>query len=398
MRPRLARLARAVGAARAGPAAPSADLAAVAGPLARLAREGPAPLRPPSPSVPEGPLELAVVVPHFRRGSGGHRTISNLVRGLEARGHRCAIVLHDPLGQSGGPAAFEEFFGPFAGPVHASTADVAGADVALATGWQTVAPVLLLEGCGARAYLVQDHEPEFYPASAERLWAAEGYRRGLPCITAGAWLADVMAGYGASASPFDLGIDHDAYRPGPDRRRDARVLFYARAATPRRAVPLGLLALAELHRRRPEVELALFGDPAPPAADFPFEHLGVLDDPGLARAYRQATVGVVLSLTNHSLVAQEMVACGLPAVELDGPSTRAAFGDVVELAPPDPLALAGAIERLLDDPALRARREEAGLRWAAQRTWTRAAGQVEDGLRAALAAQSPAGEPNATRR
>jgi glycosyltransferase involved in cell wall biosynthesis len=110
---------------------------------------------------------------------------------------------------------------------------------------------------------------------------------------------------------------------------------------------------------------------------------------------------MVLSLTNHSLVAQEMVACGLPAVEADGPSTRAAFGDAVELAPAEPMALARAIERLLDDPALRARREEAGLAWAAQRTWEHAAGQVEDGLRAALAAQSAAGdergEPSATR-
>ncbi|MEA2358180.1 MAG: hypothetical protein QOI62_1440 [Solirubrobacteraceae bacterium] len=376
MRPRLRRLLHG-----APPTRPSVGEAQA---IARLQREGPAPLTGGTP--PDGPLDVAVVVPHFRRGSGGHTTIANLVRGLEARGHRCSIWIHDPDARSGGAVAFREFFGPFAAPVHDTLAGFSGADVALATGWQTVAPVLLLSGCRGRAYLVQDHEPDFYPASAERMWAAESYRHGLHCITAGAWLADVVGGYGASATSFDLGIDHDVYRPLELPRREARVLFYARAATPRRAVPLGLLALAELHRRRPDVEIVLFGDPAPPAAPFPFAHLGVLDDRTLAREYARATVGVVLSLTNHSLVAQEMVACGLAAVELDMPSTRAAFGPQppVELAQPQGPAIATAIERLLGDGELRAARARDGVTWASQRTWERAATAVEQGLRTAL--------------
>ena len=352
--------------------------------IARLEREGPAALTPTPASA--DPLRVAIVVPHFRRGSGGHTTIANLVRGLEARGHRCSIWIHDPDRRSGGADAFRESFGPFAATVHDTTASFDGADVALATGWQTVAPVLLLDGCRARAYLVQDHEPDFYAASAEREWAIASYRHGLHCITAGTWLAEIAAGYGASATSFDLGIDHGVYRPLGLERAQARVLFYARAATPRRAVPLGLTALAELKCRRPAVEIALFGDPRPPAVPFAFEHLGVLDGAMLARAYCQATVGLVLSLTNHSLVAQEMLACGLPAVELDTPSTRAAFGPSppLELAPARTGALANAIERLLDDAALRARRQAAGEDYCAGRTWARAAGQVEHGLRAAL--------------
>jgi glycosyltransferase involved in cell wall biosynthesis len=171
-------------------------------------------------------------------------------------------------------------------------------------------------------------------------------------------------------------------------RAPARALFYARASTPRRAVPIGLAALAELKRRRPDVEVALFGDPHPIAAPFDHEHLGVLGGDALARAYATATVGMVLSLTNHSLVAQEMLACGLPAVELDTPSTRAAFGPSppVELAPAEPAALADALQRLLDDPALRAERAAGGERYCAGRTWAAAAEQVEAGLRAALSA------------
>ena len=147
-----------------------------------------------------------------------------------------------------------------------------GADVAVATGWQTVARVLRLPGASARAYLVQDHEPEFYPTSAEREWAAWTYRQGLHCIAASPWLADlVRTRYGAARDEL-----RPRHRPRalPARRRRSgatdRVLFYARAVTPRRAVPLGLLALAELHRRRPGVEIALFGEARPIAAPFPY--------------------------------------------------------------------------------------------------------------------------------
>ncbi|WP_157591798.1 rhamnosyltransferase WsaF family glycosyltransferase [Solirubrobacter soli] len=340
--------------------------------IAALERDGVVPL-----VAARGDRRVAFIVPGFRRGSGGHTTISNLVRGLEARGHPCELWIHDPQQTSGGAAAFKAFFGPFDAPVQDDLSAWSGAGVAVATGWQTVAPVLRLKGCEARAHLVQDDEPEFYPASAERLWAEQAFR--LPAITAGTWLAERMRARGLIATPFDLGIDHSTYRPQPDVPRADRVLFYARAATARRAVPLGLLALNELHARRPQTEIALYGDAAP--LETPFTQLGILDPPEVARAYAGASAGLVLSLTNHSLVAQEMVACGLPAVELRTPSTEAAFGDSpIELADPTPRALASALERLLDERGARA---QAGHAWAATRTWEAAAAAVEAGLEAA---------------
>jgi glycosyltransferase involved in cell wall biosynthesis len=351
---------------------------------AELERSGPAPLEP---GATGESLRIAFVVPEFRRGSGGHMTIANLVRGLERRGHECSLWLHDPLGRSGGAERLREFFGPFAATVHDGLGGWRGADVAVATGWQTAAPALLLRGCRARAHLVQDDEPEFYATSAERLWAERAHDYGMPCVTAGTWLAERMAARGLRAASFHLGIDHAVYRPQPSLARlPARVLFYARTATPRRGVPLGLLALGELSRRRADVEIVLYGDAAPLATPFPHVQRGILDPQGVAREYAQATVGLVLSLTNHSLAAQEMLACGLPAVELRTPSTEAAFaGAPIELAEASVLGLAGALERLLEDPALRRERSEAGVRWAAERTWEAAAEAVEAGLRAALA-------------
>jgi glycosyltransferase involved in cell wall biosynthesis len=362
--------------------------------LLELKRSGPAPLAPGgAQAASSGSLDVAVVIPPFRRGSGGHSTIANLLRPLEAAGHRCSLWLVDDEGRhaSATPAEtaehFKAFFGPLQAPLHVGVDAWEGADVALATGWQTVAAVLLLPDVRARAYLVQDHEPEFYGTSAERMWAEWTYRQPLHCVCASPWLATLLQKrYGATTSSFDLGVDHDRYRLLPTHRRDDLVLFYARAVTGRRAVPLGLLALEELHRRRPNVEIATFGEARELRTAFPHRHLGVLDPDRLAHAYASATAGLVLSLTNPSLVPQEMLACGLPVVDVASESMVASFGSdgPVELAEPDPLALCDAIERLVDDLPLRAERSRAGAAWVESRTWPAAAAQLEAGLREAL--------------
>jgi glycosyltransferase involved in cell wall biosynthesis len=364
--------------------------------LADALSNPPAPLAAAARDADAATLRVAVVIPQFRRGSGGHKTIADLVRGLEERGHSLSLWLVDEEERHTGAsdAELSSLFASFFGEVHAplrrlvDPASFPGADVVVATGWQTVFAVLRLPGCGARAYLVQDHEPEFYPTSIERSWAEWTYRQGLFCVCASPWLARVVAStYGAATSWFDLGVDHAVYRPLPTHRRDDLVLFYARPTTPRRAVPLGVVALEEVHRRRPGVEIALFGEARELRTPFPHRHLGVLEPDALAHAYASAAVGVVLSLTNPSLVPTEMLACGLPVVDLAVPSMRTTFGDngPITLASPEPTALADAIERLLDDLELRATHTRDGLAAAAARTWSTAAEQVEAGVRDALA-------------
>lgn len=381
------RLGALVGGESSAPAA-----AAIPAALAELARVGAAELVP-EPPAQKGPLRIATIVPSFRRGSGGHMTIANLMRELRSLGHDVSLWLEDCEGRHAREAeavtrsSFAEFFGVGGMQLQASYEAWRGADVVLATGWQTVARALLLEGVGARAYLVQDHEPDFYPASAERLFAEETYRQGLHCIAASEWLAELLrTRYGASASHFDLAVDQGIYRPGVQERREDLVVFYARAVTPRRAVPLGLLALAELARRRPEIEIALFGEDRP--LDVPFKHtnLGVLPAGELARLYRQATVGMVFSLTNPSLIGLEMMACGLPCVEVASDSMVATFGKdgPLELVETKPLSVCGALERLLNDHAVHERASRAGVELMAGRIWPRAAERVEPGLRAAV--------------
>ena len=362
--------------------------------VARFWREGAAPLLDPVPGMAERErLRLALVIPSFRRGSGGHNTLLQIFSRLERRGHLCSVWLYDFTGQhlAEWPAVIRadirEFFAPIEGPVYKGFADWQGADVAIATGWQTVHPTLMLDQCRARAYIVNDHEPEFYAASTEREMAEDTYRHDLHCIAASPWLRDLLIErYAASADAFQLGVDHSLYQPRPVTRRKDTVIYYARHVTPRRAVPVGLMALSELHRRRPDLRIVLFGDEGKLESPFPYEHLGVLTPPQLATLYSEATVGLCLSLTNFSLMPKEMLACGLPCVELADVSAESIFGSdgPLELATLDPRAIADALERLLDDPEHWEQRSREGIEFVASHTWEHATDEVEAGLRHAL--------------
>jgi glycosyltransferase involved in cell wall biosynthesis len=341
-------------------------------------------------------LDVAIIVPGFRPGSGGHSTIFTMVEQLERFGHRCSIWLHDPFGmhlrQSGADVECEirRHFRQLDAEVHVGFGEWRGANVALATGWDTVYAALRLPFTGARAYLIQDHEPEFFPTSAERIWAERTYSYGLHPICASRWLAELIEReHGTPATAFDLGVEHDVYRPqvGVERRRDT-VALYARTATPRRAGPMAVMALTELLRRRSDVRVVAFGWPEPIGLPFAHQHAGILAPADLARLYSESTVGLTLSLTNYSLVPQEMLACGLPCVDVAGFSSEVAYGGSgpapVDLAEPTVPALADALERLLDDRDHWDAQSSGGLAFVARHTWGNAARKVEHGLREAL--------------
>ena len=208
--------------------------------VARVWRDGPAPLLDPVPGMAERErLRLAIVIPPFRRGSGGHNTLFQIFSRLEQRGHVCSVWLYDFTGQHNAEwpavlrADIREFFAPFEGPVYKGFEDWQGADVAIATGWQTVHPTLMLDQCRARAYIVNDHEPEFYAASTEREMAEDTYRHDLHCIAASPWLRDLLIErYDTSADAFQLGVDHDIYQPRARARAAATRSSTTRATSP----------------------------------------------------------------------------------------------------------------------------------------------------------------------
>ena len=171
---------------------------------------------------------------------------------------------------------------------------------------------------------------------------------------------------------FGRGVDPALFRPERrsrlTRRRlgghDATVLLYVGRLSPEK----GLGLLAEAFRRasagRPDLTLALVGEgPGRPAleralAGTRHRFLGPLRDEALAAAYASADLFCLPSATEtFGQVVQEAAASGLPAVVLDRGAAKESVQDgITGLVVPagDPDALAGALGRLADDPALRA--------------------------------------------
>ncbi len=338
-----------------------------------------------------GPLTLAWVLPPWRVGSGGHTTIFRLIRQMELRGHRCSIFVFDPYGREHRSNAAEirdeirsEFVAVDA-EVFLGLDDFHSADVAIATEWSTAFPVRDLPRCREKAYLVQDVEDEFFPTSAQQIWAQETYKMGYRCVAFTPWMADILIDrYGLEARWFECGTDLDVFPfAGEEGRREELIAVYARRETERRAVDLAMAGLAVLAERRPSIRPVLFGSRQDPKLPFAAEDLGVVHPRRLAELFREASVGMVFSLTTHSLAAQEMMASGLPVVELEGDNVSSALGasgDVVELAARRPDAIADAVERLLDDRESAAAMARRARVFVQERTWDKAGDQLESAL------------------
>ncbi len=340
-----------------------------------------------------GPWTIAWVVPPWRRGSGGHTTIFRLVRQMELRGHHCAIFVIDPelhvtrSAQELRDEIREHFVPGVDAEVFLGVDDFDSADLCVATEWRTAFAARDLPRSREKVYLVQDHEPEFYATSAQSIWAEETYRMGFRCIAYTPWMADVLRDrYDVDARWFECGTDLDVFPfAGPEGRDEEIIAVYARRDTARRAVELATAGLALLARRRPTIRPVMFGsNRRGNKLPFPAEDLRVVPPARLARLYREAAVGVVFSLTTHSLVAHEMMASGLPTVELEGENVGSALGppgDLVEQVARRPDAIADAIERLLDDREAAAAMARRARAFVEARTWERAADQVESAMR-----------------
>ena len=324
--------------------------------LLRVLRDGPAPLRD-AVADPDAPsLHVAFV------GPGGSATAERLQDELTALGH---TVSRWPREDS-------------------RLQDWDGADVAVALGPRAAWRVQALDGCGARVLLLTADEETRIGASAARTWTTQALRGGLPVLCAGAALAERIADrHGATVLPFTPGID-PVYRSLPTHRRDDVVLLDAPAELPWRGGPLALLAGRELHARRPGLQLALARGPRPVAVPYDVLDLQEPDPEARALAYSGSTVGVVCATDGLDPVVGEMLACGLPVVVLEEAARDAPAELGLGAVPPDPLAIADAVEALLDDLVARAERSLAGVQWAAGRTWATAGTEVERALRDTL--------------
>jgi GT2 family glycosyltransferase len=322
-------------------------------------------------------------------------TIFRMIRYLELFGHRNTIWIEHPVFHETEHEAWETIVKAFQ-CVEADVRFVSDAlfetsgDVAIATGWSTAWTVRDLMGFKAQMYFVQDHEPEFYPTGAYSNLAKLTYGFDLECICASPWLEQLLSGeYGRWARGFYLAYEADQYFCMPAAANKTvngpiKIAVYGRSHTDRRCVQLALAGLEILSKSRDDLEVHFFGQDILSFATAPFAayNHGVLSPENLNELYNDCDIGISFSGTNYSLVPQEMMASGLPLIELDTASTQAIFPkEAVILAGPEPADIAEKIGKLMDQPERRARQREAGLDWVQQFSWRDSAQDVETAIK-----------------
>lgn len=358
----------------------------------------------PARAVPgSGPLDLVVLLEAAGHDDPAIDPVLDLVSGLEARGHRCRLRLYDPEhrlpvhARRAFTARLHDRRPRVSAPVELGLGGWDGADVVLATTWRSAYASLRLPGIGARATLLAELDVSGLDARApERAWATDVLGRGdAPVLCLGRRLADdVRTLTGRPCAAIPSWTDPTRFAPGADRRTDT-VVLYRPAGDPHGGGAAGLV-LTELLNRRRDLRVVSCGPGA--VGGLAFRHrtsgTGPLSDHAALLA--AGTAGLLLGAADRAEVRLAFAASGLPFVAAstddaaapgatDDAAGRGAAVDGALLADAFVPALADALERLVDDPALRSRTSEDGVRTAAGATLDHALDGLESALRAPVA-------------
>ncbi|RFC63266.1 MULTISPECIES: glycosyltransferase family 1 protein [Mesorhizobium] len=305
-------------------------------------------LPPPYQAKPGEPISVNFVITPAAAGSGGHTTIFRMVKYMMREGFKITVYFYDVYG------ADHKYYADIVRKDYGVQCEMRDlkqgmddADAVVATSWPTAYAVYNCRSAGKRFYFVQDYEPHFYSVGANYLLAENTYRMGFHGITAGRWLAEKLSSdFGMEADYFPFGCDSSIYRRDNEGPRNG-VAFYARASTPRRGVEIGLLALEVFAQNNPQIDIHLYGGNFS-GLPFRFINHGLVTPAQLNDIYNNCFAGLSLSLTNVSLVPQEMLAAGCIPVVNDAEHNRIVLDNpYVCYAPATPHALAAAMESVV---------------------------------------------------
>jgi len=310
----------------------------------------------------EGKFRIAWIITPPSRTSGGHQNAFRFMSFLEDAGHELTVYLYSPgrypvVSVDEIRAMMHEMSGfpDLVGDMklyEPSTGLAAGFDAVFASDWEATYAAYRYEGHAKRFYFAQDFEPYFFAEGSDFVIAENSYRLGFHGIAAGQWLGDKLRNeYGMTCDAYDFAVDTSRYTYANTARR-TEVLFYARPPTPRRATEFGLLALSELSRLRPDITINLVGWDMS-TYDVPFPHVNhkALDISELDAIYNRCAAGLVLSLTNMSLLPMEIMGSGVVPVVNDAPNTRGVFDSpYIEYVPMSPRAIADRLIAIVDRP------------------------------------------------
>jgi hypothetical protein len=302
-------------------------------------------------------LRLNWLMPPPGKGSGGHLNIYRFIKYAEEAGHECRVYMYlDGVGKDGSVNEVRALMGDSYPDVKASMywlgndLEMEEADAVFATSWATAYASFNSSLDAKRFYFVQDFEPYFYPIGSLHSLAENTYKFGFYGITAGGWLEKKLSrDYGMKTTGFGFGADKTLYNLKNSGKRN-EIFFYARPYTERRGFEMGIMALDIFHRKNPEYIINLVGwDVSDYDIPFPYNNLKTLELHELSDLYNRCAAGLVMSLTNMSLLPLEMLACGTIPVVNDGENNRLVSDNAyIAYTSNDPVSLAEKLSEVVN--------------------------------------------------
>ncbi len=328
------------------------------------------------------------IVPEFGKGSGGHINIFRFISALERRGIHNRVYVYRAVELTDDEklhTLLREHFS-ILDPRVESCCDAGKAKFAhatVATSWITAYFVKNFNNTISKFYFIQDFEPYFYARGSEYSFAENTYTFGFRGITAGDWLKNLVEReYGMKADSFGFSYDRDLYQPKKKTEGGQRVFFYARPVTPRRDWELGLLALNELCRRMPQVEVVFAGwDVSSYEIPFAHKNLGIVSLENLSDLYAQCDLCLIISSTNLSLLPLEVMGSGSVAVCSKGENSSWLVDEEnAVMVDFEPNQIADTMEFYLTHPEELERIRQKGIAFAEGTSWEREADKVYEAI------------------
>lgn len=263
------------------------------------------------------------IVPDFGIGSGGHMGIFRFINYLENKGIKNNIYMFGSLRYDNAAIIKDticKYFIPLKAKVYIGIEYMDDSDILFSTSWHTAYAAFRRKNTKHKYYFVQDFEPFFYPMSSEYIFAENTYRMGFTGLTAGSWLSNKLGKeYGMKTYPYNFFPDDIFVSKKVNLKKKNKIFFYVRPPTPRRGYDLGTMALDIFHNVYPDVEIHFAGwEVDKNKIKFPFIDHGILQYSKLPAFYKSCDVGLVISLTNCSLIPIDLMACGCVVVSTRG--------------------------------------------------------------------------------
>lgn len=163
---------------------------------------------------------------------------------------------------------------------------------------------------------------------------------------------------------FPFCADLKVYHKLENVKKEKALCFIYQPEKSRRCSKLGFEAITLVKKLRPDVKIYIYGSTADIKLDYEVENLHIIPIEKCNELYNKCTVGLCISASNPSRIPFEMMAAGLPVVDLyrennlyDIPS------DGVLLADTTPEAIATALIKILDDKTLQQKMSKVGTQY-----------------------------------